>query len=145
MSEYTNSQRIGIAVFIIAASATVIYYFYKQGKNSALVNQANLPPDLSPSGGTDSNANLSQIAQRMNADMSGLNILGWHDEVPYEDALALSNTDFVQLYNIYNALYQKDSGQTLTQWINAESYQPLSAWQAVQQAMIQRLTSLNLP
>jgi hypothetical protein len=124
-------KKMWIVIAVIAAViivAIIAYLFYRKGKKQVSTQYA--PNDLpygSPGNGAGqsggaSNSEIKQIANDMHDDMSGLNLFTGHDMEPYQRALVLSDTDFVRLYNTFNGLYQADSGETMTQWIDNEKF-----------------------
>lgn len=134
---------IAIAVLVIIVALS--FYFYKKGKKTTSIQY--LPGDL-PYGNSGngsnqttgaSNSEIKSIAQSMFADMDGFNIWG-HDIEPYQRASTLSDTDFVKLYNTFNALYQTESGETLTQWLVNEKFYN----NEVTDSLITRCAKLNL-
>ncbi len=111
---------IGVLLFLVVLAIV----FYKKGKNN--VTLQSLPGELpgNPSSGNitgASNDEIKNIANQLYEDMSGFNGAG-HNYEPYERAALLNDTDLIKLYNTFNTLYQKDSGETLTEWISNERY-----------------------
>lgn len=149
MIQLNKKQKVivaGITITIIVIGGIAIY-FYEKGKSQT--TQATIPPDTDGNGNlittpTDTN-NDTQIATQIYNDCNGIDWFADHDENIYSNALALSNTDFVAMYNIFNTLYQSKSGYTLTGIINASYAVPFSPWSASKQAMLARLGNLNLP
>ena len=130
---------IGAVVLILLIALSV--YFYKRGKSQ--VTLQSLPGELPGNAGSGnvtgaSNDEIKNIANELYGDMKGFNFLG-HNYEPYNRAVLLGDGDLIKLYNTFNALFQKESEQTLTQWISSEQYadgtQPYN--------IIQRLKKLN--
>ena len=128
-----NTTYIIIGVVVLLFLVGLGYYFYRQGKKK--VTNQYLPDELpgDTSGQTQtgaSNDEIKSISTDLYNDMKGWNALG-HKDAPYKRAVLLNDRDIVKLYNAFNALYQSDSGQTLTQWLQSEyfssdeSYGPL--------------------
>lgn len=148
-----------ILACVVIVIVLVMFYFYKKGENtgkqqSAIVNSilpydttANQNPNISVPGASETQQDLSVIGTNINSDISGLNIWG-HNEQPYEQALALSNTDFQALYNTYNQTYYPEGDGTLTTDLQSEFTAPFgtisTAWTSIQQSMLNRLASLQL-
>lgn len=135
----------GAGILVIAG---IGYYFYRQGKKQT--TQAQLPPNdnpkepetNTPSGA--STAELTAIAAGLYGDMKGFNITG-HNPAPYQSAVALSDYDFVKMYNIFNAKYQALEGETLTQMFDGETYIFLGdTGGSVYMAFKNKLNKLNL-
>lgn len=156
----TDNVKIAVGIGVVVAAFVGGKYIYDQGKKK------NVPVDLgfdietgqivdvhgnvTQEGGSlnstpASSEILERIAGEMFHDMNGLNLGAAHNIRPYQDALALSNVSFTAVYNVFNAKYQGDSGQTLTEWIASEDALMFSPWEYIQTAMINRLNSLNLP
>lgn len=137
---------IAAAILVLIIILSVFFYFKGKKKGSSQTSIQYLPGDLpygtpnQPGATTGaSNSTIKSIAERLHQDMDGFNIWG-HDMQPYQDAIILSDTDFVKLYNTYNGLYQSSSGETLTQWIENEKF-----WENdITDAMLNRLAQLNL-
>lgn len=99
-------------------------YFYKKGKNT--VTLQSLPGELpgnTASGNMSgaSNDEIKNVVSELHQDLKGFNYLG-HNQAVYERASILNDADLVKVYNAFNALYQKDYGQTLTEWLNSEIF-----------------------
>lgn len=131
-----------IALVVLLILAAISFYFYKQGKKTVTIQS--LPGELpgNPGSGNQggaSNDELKLLVEALYKDMKGFN-LGGHDYTPYNQANGLDDRDLVKLYNAFNTLYQKDSGQTLTEWMNNESYY----YQTSPGLLLQRFAKLNL-
>jgi hypothetical protein len=142
-----------VALLVIVAIVIVIvllfYYFYKQGQGAPV--QAPLPydtttsqnPNVSTPGASASQSQLTSIAQAINQDLTGVNIQ--HNPTPYQNALALSNTDFVALYNTYNSTYYPSGNGTMKTDIDGEwDWLWPTEWQGLQQSLDQRFASNQL-
>lgn len=132
--------------FIILLILVGIYFYYK-GKDQVTISK--LPPNdnlTNPSGNSSGvgQSVLTQLATNLYNDMSGISWLSNHDESLFEQALALSNYDFTQLYNIYNTKYEKDNGKTLMQMVQSCVAIPYTAFETAKNGMINRFGSLNL-
>lgn len=144
-SQSKNTLYILGGVVIVGVIA---YYFYQKGKAKPTIE--NLPPDLSGTTTTTgttptSNSQLQELAGQIYEDAIGANVFSNHDESIYERALALSNTDFVQLYNIFNSLYQPELKETLHAIIDDQWAIPYTPWETIKNAMLNRFNSLHLP
>lgn len=138
-----SKTQIYIALGVLLFLILLAWYFYKRGKSQ--ITLQSLPGELPGNPGSGnvsgaSNDEIKNIAVKLHGDMSGWNFLG-HNPQPYSDALLLNDGDLIKLYNTYNTMYQKESGQTLTQWIEAESYTLLS--EDNPHALYNRLLKLN--
>jgi len=145
--KYEDKRILTIGAGIVVIIAGIGYYFYRQGKKQT--TQAQLPPNDNPTGPNNtpsgaSTAELSLIASNLYNEMQGFNF-GGHDPAPYQAAVNLSDYDFVKMYNIFNAKYQAESSQTLTQFFDSETYIILGdSSQSVYYSFRQKLNKLNL-
>ena len=142
-----KKEQLFFSAFVIVVVGGLSYYFYQKGKEQPTTRD--LPFDIKDKDGLpikspSDNSSLQMLAQNINSDLSGFNFLGQHDETPYQIALSLSNTDFVQLYNIYNTYFQPDSKETLTKWIENDKSIFYSPFETIKQAILKRLYSLDL-
>jgi len=136
-----NLTTVIISIVVLVLLIALGWYFYRQGKKQ--VTLQSLPGELpgNPQSGNftgASNDEIKAIANDMYNDMKGFNGLG-HNMAPYDRAVLLNDADIVKLYNTFNAMYQKDSGETLTEWISSEQfYNGTNPYN-----IIQRLKKLN--
>jgi hypothetical protein len=141
-----NKQQIIIGGIVLIVIVIVGIWFYRKGKRQVTI----LPPPLDnpgtgSSGGSNnnpygvSNSTITQIADELYIDMDGFNFFG-HNIAPYQNLSALSDSDFVNVYNTFNKKFQPDSGETLKKWMESESY----AFDDVTDAIMQRMGRLNL-
>lgn len=110
----------GIVLLFIVAG---VYFYYQGAKKVTLQSKpGELPgnPDAGNVSGA-SNDEIKKLASDLYTEMKGFNLFG-HDYTPYKDANALNDADLIKLYNTFNTIYQKDSGQTLIGWLNSESF-----------------------
>jgi hypothetical protein len=131
---------IGILLFLVALG----YYFYRQGKKGITIQALPFDQPTNPSTGATQGAptndnQIKVLAGSLYSDMEGFNY-GGHDYAPYNEAITLSDTDLVKLYNVFNTLYQVKSGQTLKQWIESENYY----YADVPNSLLKRFAKLNL-
>lgn len=130
-----------IAIAVLVLLVALGFYFYKQGTKK--VTLQSLPNELPGNPGSvnsgASNDEIKLLAEALFNDMDGYNFTG-HDYEPYNKALTLSDTDLVKLYNTFNTLHQKDSGETLTQWIINEQYN----YYNIPDLVLARFAKLNL-
>ena len=135
----------GLTILLVLGG--IGYYAYSQGKKSTTI--APIPYDTGTGGGVQTNPEnipyLTQLATQIKEDIEGINLFVGHNTNLYVSALALSNTDFVALYNIFNTLFQSEFEETLTEMIEGEAAPELSDFAELFNAMLARLGSLNLP
>ena len=119
-----NITTIIIIIVVLVLLIALGWYFYRRGKKQVTLQY--LPGELpgNPSSGNvsgSSNDEIKRIASDLYDDMNGPNFFG-HKPEPYNAANLLNDADLIKLYNAFNAMYQKDSGETLTQWIKNDWY-----------------------
>lgn len=142
--KFTSKQWLIIVIVavVIIGSTILAVWAYRKGKLKAGYKQ---PPLDNPVGGEDNNPyGISQgeilaIVEALHNDMDGLN-WGYHNSEPYEKLNILSDTDFVNVYNVFNDRYLQESGQTLKQWIEAEIF----GFDDIVEAIKLRMGRLNL-
>lgn len=139
----TKLYIIAGAVVLIVALMVFFYFRGKKKGESGITIQYDPGqlPGNPQSGSTQgaSNDDIKLLATQLFQDMDGFNFLG-HDMTPYQKALTYNDSDLVKLYNAFNAKYQQDSGQTLAQWLDNESFYN----NEVTDALLQRFSKLNL-
>lgn len=118
-----NITTIVIIITVLLLLIILLWYFYKQGKKQVTLQY--LPGELpgnASSGNTTgaSNDEIKNLANALYTEMDGWNLMFGHNLGPYNQANLLNDSDIVKLYNTFNALYQKESGETLTQWLKNE-------------------------
>lgn len=137
-----SSKHIYIAIAVLALLIAIGFYFYRQGKKKTAVQYA--PEDLPGNPGSQnvgaSNDEIKAVANGLYLEMKGLNVFG-HNMDFYKRALIYSDTDIVKLYNTFNTLFQSDSGQTLTAWLENELFSSTFESQAI--TLMERLKKLN--
>ena len=136
-----NNLYIGGAIVLLLL--LLFWYFYSQGKKTTTI--AKVPTDSAGASTASSSGTLTALSASLHSDMSGIDWLANHDESIFQQALTLSDTDFVNLYNDYNTTYQAADSKTLTAMINACYSIPFTAFATDKAAMISRLGKLNLP
>lgn len=144
----TKQILITIAVITVILIAVGLW-FYSKGKKQTTIKEPPLDNPILNDGtnGTGvinnpnsvSSSEITAISNDLFEDMSGFNWSG-HNVEPYQRLSALSDTDFVNVYNVFNNAYQSQSGATLKQWIEAESY----AFNDVTDSIKERMGRLNL-
>lgn len=134
---WTLLKVVGIIILV----SLIAWFIYKQGTKKTQQNK--LPPNDSP-GTNASSTTLSTLAGNLHNDMSGISWLTDHDEDYYNQALALSNYDFTNLVNIYNAQYQNADGKTFLAMLNSCWATPFTPFDTAKKAMIAKLAANNI-
>ena len=117
-----------VIVSIVVVILLLFFYFYENGKKSAGPSFAKLPPPSTlATGGTITQDTLTQYAQTINASLPAnenvfTEILPGNTQIFGQIQSAnLSDTDLVNLYNTYNALFYPNGGGTLVTDLQAGS------------------------
>lgn len=149
ISVKTKLWIIGITLLLLLVFGIIIY---RSGRKKGSINLSSPVIDNpnNPGGNTTpvtATADIMALTDLVHRDMEGVNLE--HDTDLWSNrVLTLSDTDFVRLYNEFNSKYQKDSGETFTQWIAGETayYVPLlgTQWGTIKDSLLTRLSKLNL-
>ncbi len=140
----TAKQILIIIAIVVVILITVGVWFYLKGKKTVTIQKPPLD-DPNADQGTGNNPNavsngqITAIASALFEDMKGFNWSG-HNSEPYKNLDSLSDTDFVNVYNTFNAAHQSDSKETLKQWIENEDY----AFSDITKSILERMGRLNL-
>jgi hypothetical protein len=115
-----------------AAGGLAIYYFKNLPKKAGVHGIQNA-----------SQAQLQALAGKLHEAIDGLTVFSYIEV--YQQALALSDGDFIRLYNIYNELYQEMDSETLTYAVSGELSWLNNAFELVKEEFLARCAALNLP
>lgn len=125
----------------------IVYHFGKKAgginlSTPVIDNPGNPSNNTTPS---VSNIDINSLATALYEDMKGANLFG-HNTNTWSALIILSDTDFVRTYNQFDTQYQKDSGQTMKQWVENEQYTivPYSQWDTIRNSVLKRMAKLNL-
>lgn len=124
MKEYYNTNKTFIitVVIIFIVIVGVAIYYYRKGKKTTSIVDPNLLPGGDGTGTTGaSNDEIKIVATGLYDDMKGWNALGHKDEF-YKRALFFNDRDLAKLYNTFNALYQSNTNETLTMFLQHEYF-----------------------
>lgn len=133
---------IGIAFIVLIL---VFFFIGKAYGKSLPPKPVTLPPDGSGSG--QGGAQLSEGAVQKLTDDLYEDIYSWgtRNSEPYIALLALSNTDFVRVYNDWNARYYFKDKETLKQAIGGEVFSITSfTFVNLKDNLMQRFQTLGL-
>lgn len=157
-SKFTTRQTliaIGVVLFLLLIVGLVVYFAGKsKGKLQSTINLSNPvidnPYDQNNQGNVTSTAEVKQLSEAIYNDMNGSNVVN-HDIDTWNRVLSLSDTDFIRVYNEFDTAHQKDSGQSLAQWVNNETAYTLGnlfgtnfGWSNVKDIVLKRMARLNL-
>ena len=143
---HTTNRIILIAGILLGSGVIIfaVWYFAKEsGKEEGKIDlsSSTQPDGSAPSAST---AEISQIAAKLFKDMDGANYWG-HNSAVWQDFLALSDADVTRVYNEFDIQYQKQSGESLKQWVESEmSGGLLDGWATIQPVVLQRFAKLKL-
>jgi hypothetical protein len=126
---------VGLGLLLVGIGA----WLYHQGTKKTTLQDPSSLPGSTGGGSGASNDELKVLAEELYNDMNGYNWNG-HDMSFYKKALTLNDTDLIKLYNAYNSLYQKSSGQTLVEWIDNEKFWDTS----ITDTLLAKMSKLNL-
>lgn len=135
-----------IVLYSFIAGFILILMFFFIGKAFG----KSLPPDpvaLPEDAGGESGAQLSSTAIEKLTDEIHEDIYDWwtRNSEPYVKLLALSNTDFVRVYNDWNARYFKKDNETLKVAIEGEKFSVTSfTFANIKDDLMNRFTALGL-
>lgn len=122
------NQRL-IFYSIIAGLALILIFFFIGKSFGRSIPPAMVPLPNDPGSGTGATGSLSDANIRLITDALHEDINSWftRDSAPYIDLMALSDTDFVRVYNDWNSRYFNDNKETLKQaiegeWLSATSF-----------------------
>lgn len=142
MEKFKTYIYTGLAIIIVVG---IIYYI---GRRSGKLNPATLPQDKPNSPLTEAEKTYTTtLAQKLYADMKGVNIWFNRNLAPHQEFLQLSDKLFVAVYNKFNQLYHTSSNETLTQWYqNEDSYivAGTMTFVTLKKAILDRLSRLSL-
>lgn len=158
MKEYWAKYKfLIITIIIILAIVWAIYYFGKEEGSKYVPNDIVIPPDLQPNTSTiDENGNVVPITYTTpqgtifnpgpytDAIFRDLDcIFCFHDAGPYNDAMALSNSQLAAIYNDWNQRYsEKFDKQTLIQALEGDFSTWNLVWEHTLQDLVIRLKSI---
>lgn len=141
---------IGIIALIILIVGILIFRAGRK-KGSVNVSAPIIDNPADPSKNTTpatSTSDIQKLAQLVHKDMDGSNL--YHDtDLWVSRVLTLSDTDLARLYSEFNLAYEKESGETFTEWIGNEMHWVAvpfltTEWETIQKTLLTRLTGLNL-
>ncbi len=120
INQVTSIKIVQIVIVLVVLSLIVYFMFLRKSKPYS----APVPKDDPTGTGSHNNDNeIKRIASALHKEIVGVNI--WTRKLkPYQDFANLSDTDFVKVYNEYNALYQNEDNETLYEAIDNE----MTAW-----------------
>ena len=117
----SNKQIIILVSVVVLVIIIVLYMTYRAGKKASSTSQAKAPSDVVGTSLTDEEAQyLDALAVSLYNDMNGVN-WNWNGNI-YDEVSLLSDSKLVALSNIFNFKFEKDSGETLLQWLENESF-----------------------
>ena len=135
-------------IAITLAITFILIYIWYRGKAAGESGQpkfVEVPQDIFSGSGTllvDSNK-VRRIATELHNDMEdGAWWLGaGHEERIYEEFAALSDSEFVSVYNDFNERYFSEGEGTLWQWIDDEVF---AGWTIIDDVIMPKMARLNL-
>lgn len=106
---------VAVILFII-----ILFVVYKMGKKNSNPSTAKIPKKLVGDLSEEEVEKMRKIAIAVHNDMDGINF-SWKTDL-YFGIMNLSQRNLMGLNNIFNELYQADSGQSFSQWLQNENF-----------------------
>jgi hypothetical protein len=141
MKNFKSTLIIIIVVLVILVS---IFLLGRYKGKKYVPKEVSLPSDTQPinGGGVSTSFNPGPYTDAIASDV--YDFFSLHSSQPYNDVLALSNTQVVAIYNDWNKRYFSKHNETLPAAIKAESTGWNYSWVTATGALITRLTKLGL-
>ena len=130
-------------LLIVAVVLFILFYIWYRGKKAGesgkpkhigLTNDFVIGGTMSVDGGK-----VRRIATLLHDDMDGFNF--GHDDQIYNEFAALSDTEFVAVYNDFNNQFFSEGEGTLKEWIISEVY---GDWTIIEDIILPKMARLNL-
>lgn len=140
-----STKHILYIVALLLALGILAWVYFSGRASGKRAGSVNISAPSSDNSNPVSTDEVKRLAERLYNDLDGVNAFG-HDVEPYQQLLTLSDNDFIRVYNAFNLDFQKKSGQTFKQWLEAEVtwIQIGSKWPVLRDAILQRMNKLNL-
>lgn len=139
----STKQILIISAIVLVVFVIVGIWFYRKGTRQITIQEPPLDDPETDAGANNpyavSKSEILQVVDGLYRDMQGFNWSG-HDIEPFEKLQSLSDTDFVNVYNVFNSKYQQESQETLKEWIESESF----AFDDIIDSILARMGRLNL-
>lgn len=135
-----NPKSIAIVILIILVIVAVIYFLGRRAGKKQTPQEVELPSDIQPNEIVSFNPGpyTDAIFEDVNETF------GFRDAEPYNQALGLSNTQLVAVYNDWNQRYFNKVGKSLTKAIQDETTLWNYSFISAAKTLIDRLKSLKL-
>lgn len=135
---------IALVVIVLIIILIIVYYMGKRSKQEA----SKVKVGSDEAGTTELTQaeidKLRALAIAVHNDFDGWNITGWQDDL-YDQMQLLSDTELVAMTNIFNVLYEQDSGQTFLQWWDGEQFYVEGVpFQQMMQDLKKRMVNLGI-
>lgn len=135
-----SPKNIAIVIVVILIIVAIIYFLGKRAGKKTTPQEVELPSDIQPNEITSFNPGpyTDAIFQDVNE------LFGFRDAEPYNQALGLSNTQLVAVYNDWNQRYLNKVGKTMTKAIQDETTLWNYSFISAAKTLIDRLKNLKL-
>lgn len=143
--EASQKQMVIVVSVVILLLLIAFYITYRMGKKTVEPSKLVITDDIvGTTTLTDAQKkSLKTLAVALRDDMSGISPT-WSPEL-YTMTNTLSDTELNALSNIFNVLYQNDSGDTFYQWILGENFAFQSfILQAEVDVLINRMNAIGI-
>lgn len=135
-----SPKAILIAIAAILVVVAIIYFLGKKAGKRITPQEVELPSDIQPN--EVSSFNPGPFTDAIFEDVN--ETFGFRDAQPYNQALGLSNTQLVAVYNDWNNRYFNKAHKTMTKAIQDETTIWNYSFISAAQTLIDRLKSLKL-
>jgi len=120
------------------------YAIYRAGKRDENPETIKIPKAITGDLAEEEIIGLRVLAINLFNDMDGWNLTGWNHSL-YQEALLLDDRELLGLNNIFNTMYQPETGETLYQWLDSQYFGTAKREeQGVTALLIQRLRELQV-
>lgn len=135
-------KNVVIGIIIVIVVILIIYFWGKRNGKKYTPKEVTLPSDLQGAG-VPTNWNPSSITDDIYEDLD--EIVGVHSAIPYENALTLSNSQLVAVWNDWNKRYFNEFGnKNIVQAIKGETSLWNYDWALATANLVNRYATLNL-
>lgn len=141
-SIFGKYRNIVIGIIIVIVVVLIIYFWGKRNGKKYTPKDVTLPADTQGTG-VPLNWNPATITDDIHEDLD--EIVGVHSAIPYENAITLSNSQLVAVWNDWNHRYFNDFGnKNIVQAIKSETSLWNYDWALATKALVERYASLGL-
>lgn len=142
MLDFGKMKNVIIGIAIILVVILIIYFLGKRKGKKYTPQEVELPNDTQGAS-VPLNWNPGTITDDIFEDLD--EVAGTHSAMPYNNALTLSNSQLVAVWNDWNNRYfESFDNKTMTQAIQGDSSFWNYAWALATESLVKRFDSLGL-